>query len=58
MSFSLATSRPSSLGQQTTNFAPTPDEPTGKFAGAYNPPTLTNTTESKILPLSQNKLAI
>ena len=50
--------RPSSLGRRTANFAATPDEPRGKFAGAYNPPTLRNTTESKILPLSRNKLVI
>ena len=36
----------------------TPDEPRGKFAGTYNRPTLRNTTERKILPLSWNKLAI
>ena len=40
------------------NFAATPDEPRGKFAGAYDPPTLKSTTESKILPLRQNKLVI
>ena len=50
--------RPSSSGQRTANFAATPDEPRGKFARAYNPPTLKNTTESKILPLRQNKLVI
>ena len=38
--------RPSSLGQQTANFVATPDEPRGKFTGAYNPPSLKNTTES------------
>ena len=40
------------LGRQTANFTATPDEPRGKFAGAYNRPTLRNTTESKSLPLS------
>ena len=50
--------RPSSLGWQMANFAATPDEPRGKFAGAYDPPTLKSTTESKILPLRQNKLVI
>ena len=50
--------RPSSLGQQMMNFTTTPDEPRGKFAEAYNPPSLRNTTESKILPLSRSKLAI
>ena len=44
--------RPSSLCRRTANFAATPDESRGKFAGVYNPPTLRNITESKILPLS------
>ena len=51
-------SRPFRLGRQSANFAATLDETRGKFAGAYNPSTLRNTTESKILPLSRNKLAI
>ena len=49
--------RPPSLGWRTVNFAATPDESRGKFAGDYNPTTLRNITESKILPLSRNKLA-
>ena len=32
--------RPSSLGWQKTNFAATPDKSRGKFARAYNPPTV------------------
>ena len=48
----------STLGRQTANFAATPDETRGKFAGIYNPSTLRNTTESKILSLSRNKLVI
>ena len=50
--------RPSSLGWRMTNFAATPDKSRDKFAQAYFPPTLRNRTESKILPLSQNKLVI
>ena len=48
--------RPSSLGWQTANLAATPDESRSKFVRDYNPPTLRNITESKILPLSQNSL--
>ena len=47
--------RPSSLGWQLTNFAATPDKFRDKFAGAYNPQTLRDITESKLLPLSRNK---
>ena len=42
----------------TANFAATPDKSRGKFAGAYNPPTLRNITENKILPLSRYKMVI
>ena len=49
---------PSKLGRRAANFAATPDESRGKFAGAYNPPTLRNILESKILPLSRNELMI
>ena len=48
---------PSCLGRRTTNFAATPDESRGKFAGAYNPP-IRNILDSKILSLSRNKLVI
>ena len=34
--------RPSSLCQWMANFTATPDKSRGKFAGAYNPPTLRN----------------
>ena len=50
--------RPSSLGWRTANFAATAGESRGKFAGAYNPSTLRNIKERKILPLSRNKLLI
>ena len=49
---------PSSLGRRTANFAATPDESRGKFAGSYNPPTLRNILERKILSLFRNKLVI
>ena len=51
-------SRPSSVGQPTPNFAATPDVSRGKFIRAYNPPTLRNIAESKIVPLSENKSVI
>ena len=48
--------RPSSLGWQTVNLAATPDKSRCKFVRDYNPPTLRNITERKILPLSRNSL--
>ena len=50
--------RSSSLGRQTVNFAAHLDESRDKFTGDYHPPTLRHLTESKILPLSRNKLVI
>ena len=38
--------------RRVMNFAATPDESRGKFAGACNPPTIRNKSKSKTLRLS------